>query len=83
MLEDLDALMDANEIDALLAVGNAFAVPDIYWLTGFRSPDNITYFHSKGDKPVGIAAFNTIKRIKKQSFLTRTYDLSELYRKFM
>ena len=82
MLEDLDALMDANEIDALLVVGNVFEVPDIYWLTGFRSPDTIDYFHSKGDKPVGIAAFNTIDRIKKQSFLKRTYDLSELYLKF-
>ncbi len=82
VLEDLDALMDANEIDALLVVGNVFEVPDIYWLTGFRSPDTIAYFHSKDDKPVGIAAFNTIKRIKKQSFLKRTYDLSELYLRF-
>lgn len=79
MHNDLDQLMEMYEVDALLSDGNAFQNPDIYWLTGFRSSDIITYLKNKGEEPVVASAFLTIDRVKKQSFITHTYDQTELY----
>jgi len=83
MLEDLDPLMEAAGIDAIVAEGNAFTTPDIYWLTGFRSPDQITYFKARGDNGLVAAGFNTLDRIHKESFVTRTYDLTDLLTQLM
>jgi len=83
MLDDLDPLMEKYGIDALLADGNAFENPDLYWLTGFLSGDNITYLKNKGEEPIVAAAFLTVERVKKESFIRRTHDLSEIYRQIL
>ncbi|MBD3157786.1 MAG: M24 family metallopeptidase [Candidatus Lokiarchaeota archaeon] len=83
MLEDLDKLMEDRDIDALIAKGNAFEIPDIFWLTGFRSPDSIIYFKQHDQDGVVAAAANTLERIKKQSFIEATYDLTETYTEMM
>jgi Xaa-Pro aminopeptidase len=64
VLDDLDSLFDT---------------PDIYWLTGFRSGDQITYVKNRGAEPVVAAFFNTLERVEKESRITRTHDLSEIY----
>ncbi len=79
VLDDLDSLMEKHEIDGLIAIGNAFDTPDIYWLTGFRSGDQITYVKNRGAEPVVAAFFNTLERVEKESRITRTHDLSEIY----
>ena len=79
MHDDLDPLMEESEVDALLSFGNAFENPNIYWLTGFRSPDTITYFKNKGEEPLVATAFLTLDRVKKESHITRTHDLTEIY----
>ncbi|MHA2005511.1 MAG: aminopeptidase P family N-terminal domain-containing protein, partial [Candidatus Thorarchaeota archaeon] len=61
VLDDLDSLMEKHEIDGLLVIGNAFDTPDIYWLTGFRSGDQITYVKNRGAEPVVAAFFNTLE----------------------
>ena len=81
MIDDLDAFMERDGIDSLLAVGNAFEVPSIYWLTGFRAPDNIIYFRNLNDEPVVAAALKTLERVEKESVIKRTYDWSDTYRK--
>jgi len=83
MLDDLDPLMEKYEIDALLTYGNAFENPDLYWLTGFLSPDNITYLKNKGDEPIVASAFLAVERVRKESFIKRTHDLSEIYRQIL
>ncbi|MHA2140844.1 MAG: M24 family metallopeptidase [Candidatus Thorarchaeota archaeon] len=83
MLDDLDSLMDTHEIDGLLAVGNAFDTPDIYWLTGFRSTDQVTYVKNRGDEPVVASFFNTIERVEKESRIKRTHDLSDIIIRLM
>ncbi|MHA2193465.1 MAG: M24 family metallopeptidase, partial [Candidatus Thorarchaeota archaeon] len=49
------------------------------WLTGFRSGDQITYVKNRGAEPVVAAFFNTLERVEKESRITRTHDLSEIY----
>ncbi len=83
MLEDLDRLMEVEGVDSLLAIGNAFEVPDIFWLTGFRSPDPITFLHNRGEESLVSAAFHTIKRVTKESFIKRTHDLTEVAKALM
>jgi len=79
MHDDLDPLMEQYEIDALLAYGSSFENPNIYWLTGFRSPDDIIYLKNKGEEPLVASAFLAIERVKKESFIKKTHDLSEVY----
>ncbi|MCF2137545.1 MAG: Xaa-Pro peptidase family protein [Candidatus Thorarchaeota archaeon] len=83
MLEDLDRLMEHEGIDAFVAEGNAFEVPDIFWLTGFRSPDTVTYLHNRGEPPLVATGFNTLERLHKESFVSKTYDLTEIYLSLM
>ena len=83
MLEDLDRLMEVEGVDSLLAIGNAFEVPDIFWLTGFRSPDTITLLHNRGEKSLVSSAFHTITRVTKESFIKRTHDLTEVAKALM
>ncbi|MGY5874574.1 MAG: Xaa-Pro peptidase family protein [Candidatus Thorarchaeota archaeon] len=78
MLENLDRLMDEAGVDAVLAQGSAFSVPDVYWLTGFRSSDEITVLKNKGEEPVVASSFNALDRVKQESFVTRTHDMTEL-----
>lgn len=79
MHDDLDPLMEQYGIDALLTNGSAFDNPNIYWLTGFRSSDNIIYLKNKGEEPLAASAFLAIERVKKESFIKKTHDLSEVY----
>lgn len=83
MIDDLDRLLEDAGVDALIAFGSAFEVPDIYWLTGFRSPDTVTVVHNRGEETIVAAAFNTVERIKKEGFVKRIYDTSDLYRSLM
>ncbi len=83
MLEDLDLLMEEEGIDAIITEGNGFEVPDIYWLTGFLSPDNIVVFKNRGEEALIASGFNTLDRIKNQSFVKRTHDLSDVYLSLM
>ncbi|MFW9921479.1 MAG: M24 family metallopeptidase [Candidatus Thorarchaeota archaeon] len=83
MIEDLDGLLEDIGIDSIILVGNAFEVPDIYWMTGFRSPDEIIAIHNRGEETVVAAGFHTLDRVKTQGFIKRTYDLTELYRSLM
>ncbi len=79
MQKDLDPLMEKYGIDALLTNGSAFDNPNIYWLTGFRSSDNIIYLKNKGEEPLVASAFLALERVKKESLIKRTHDLSEVY----
>ncbi|MGY5881307.1 MAG: Xaa-Pro peptidase family protein [Candidatus Thorarchaeota archaeon] len=83
MHDDLDPLMEQYEIDALLTEGSAFENPNIYWLTGFRSSDNIIYLKNKGEEPLAASAFLAIERVKKESFIKKTHDLTEVYRQLL
>ncbi len=83
MIDDLDRLLEDADVDALIAFGTAFEVPDIYWLTGFRSPDTVTVVHNRGEETIVAAALNTVERLKKEGFVKRIYDMSELYRSLM
>jgi Xaa-Pro aminopeptidase len=78
MLDDMDTLMEKYEIDGLFSYGDAFSSPNILWLTGFLSGDRIYYLQNKGEKGIIGAPFNTLDRVKKESFVKRTYDISEL-----
>ncbi|MFX1578876.1 MAG: M24 family metallopeptidase [Promethearchaeota archaeon] len=78
MLDDMDALMEKYAIDGLFSYGSPFDSPNLLWLTGFRSGDNIYYLHNRGEDGIIGASFNTLDRVKKESFVKRTYDLSEL-----
>ncbi|MFW9887819.1 MAG: M24 family metallopeptidase [Candidatus Thorarchaeota archaeon] len=79
MLDDLDPLMENNEIDGIIVTGNAYEIPDIYWLTGFRSTDQITYVKNRGEEPVVATFFHTLERVLKESRMRRTHDLYEIY----
>ncbi|TFF84842.1 aminopeptidase P family protein [Candidatus Thorarchaeota archaeon] len=79
MLEDLDCLMEKHEVDTLLATGNAFEDPNIFWLTGFRSPDHVIYLRNRGEEGLIAAALNTLDRVTKESFIKKTHDLSDVY----
>jgi Xaa-Pro aminopeptidase len=71
--------MEKYEIDALFSYGNAFDSPNLMWLTGFRSGDWIFYLLNKGEDGIVGARFNTLDRVKKESFVKQTYDMSESY----
>ncbi|MHA1850451.1 MAG: M24 family metallopeptidase, partial [Candidatus Thorarchaeota archaeon] len=79
MHDDLDSLMEKYGIDALITDGNAFKDPNIYWLTGFRSSDDIIYLKNKGEEPLVASTFLAIERVRKESFIKKTHDLSEIY----
>jgi len=79
MKSDLDSLMEKYGIDSLLAKGSAFDNPNIYWLTGFRSSDDIIYLKNKGEEPLVASAFLALERVKKESLIKHTHDLSEIY----
>ncbi len=83
MLDDLDDLMEQAGVDALIAYGSAFDISDIYWLTEFRSPDSITVFKNRGDNIVVATGFNTVERVKRESRVRETLDLTETYRALM
>jgi Xaa-Pro aminopeptidase len=78
MYEDLNPLMEECGIDALLTTGNAFESPNVYWLTGFRSGDEIIYLKNRGDDPIVAASFLALERVQKESFITRTHDVSDV-----
>ncbi len=77
MLDDMDDLMEKYEIDGLFTYDIPFISPNLLWLTGFRSGDRILYLQNKGEQGIIGASFNTLDRVKKESFVKRTYDLSE------
>ncbi|MFX1440036.1 MAG: M24 family metallopeptidase [Promethearchaeota archaeon] len=79
MLDDLDSLMEKHEIDGLFVTGNAYNTPDIYWLTGFRSGDDITYVKNRGEEPIVASFFHTLERVLKESRIRRTHDLTQVY----
>jgi len=78
MLDDMDALMEKYEVDGLFSFGSSFDSPNLLWLTGFRSGDTIFYLKNKGEQGIIGAGFNTLDRVKKESFVKRTFDTSEL-----
>jgi Xaa-Pro aminopeptidase len=78
MYEDLDPLMEEYGIDALLTTGSAFVSPNIYWLTGFRSSDEIIYLKNHGDDPLVAAWLLAVERLRKESFITKTHDVSDI-----
>ncbi len=83
MLDDLNPLMEKYGVDALFTVGSAFEAPDVFWLTEFRSPDEIIFIQNKDDKPIVAAAFNTLERVEKESRIKTTHDLSSVFIKLM
>ena len=78
MLDDMDDLMEKYEIDGLFAYGSPFSTPNLLWLTGFRSSDRIYYLQNQGEPGIVGASFNALDRVKKESFVKHTYDISEL-----
>ena len=78
MHDDIDALMEKYGIDGLFSNGSPFNSPNLLWLTGFRSGDNIYYLQNKGEQGIIGAPFNTLDRVKKESFVKNTYDLSDI-----
>jgi Xaa-Pro aminopeptidase len=83
MLDDLDTLMEKYDIDALLASGSAFETPNILWLTGFRSADEIIYLKNRGDVPIVAASFLAAERVPKESFITRIHDYTDVIMKLL
>ncbi|MHA1637795.1 MAG: M24 family metallopeptidase [Candidatus Thorarchaeota archaeon] len=77
MLDNLDELMEKENVDAVIATGNAFNVADIYWLTGFRSTDPVIVMQNHGEESVVITSHKTLGRVLKESFIKKTYDLTE------
>ncbi|MFX1483026.1 MAG: M24 family metallopeptidase, partial [Promethearchaeota archaeon] len=51
--------------------------PNVLWLTGFRSGDQIYYLQNKGEQGIIGSQFNTIDRVRKESFVKRTFDMTE------
>jgi Xaa-Pro aminopeptidase len=83
MHDDLDPLMEKYGIDALLADGSPFENPNLLWLTGFRSADNIIYLKNLREEPIVAASFLAIERVRKESFITRTYDATSIVVKIL
>ena len=77
LLDDMDALMEKYEIDGLFSYGCPFDSPNLLWLTGFRSGDHIFYLQNKGEQGIIGTRFNTLDRVKKESFVKRTFDMSD------
>ena len=78
MLKDLDSLMDKYEIDGLFTFDSPNHSPNLLWLIGMRTTDHLMYLKNQGEEGV-IGAFSSIQigRVKNESFVKRTYDLSE------
>jgi hypothetical protein len=83
MLEDLDSIMEQQGIDAIISVGSGFEIPDIYWFTGFLSSDSITVLKNLGEDTVVATGFNTLGRVVKESHVSRTHDLTDIYIELM
>ncbi|MFW9958460.1 MAG: M24 family metallopeptidase [Candidatus Odinarchaeota archaeon] len=83
MYDDLDSLMVKYGIDALLASGSAFENSNLFWLTGFRSADEIIYLKNLGGAPIVAASFLTLERVRKESFITQTYDYTDIVVKIL
>ena len=83
MHDDLDPLMEKYGIDSLLVTGNAFENPSMFWLTGFRSPDEIIYLKNRGDEAIAASTFLAIERVRKESFITRTHDYTDVVLKIL
>jgi Xaa-Pro aminopeptidase len=77
MLDDMDTLMEKYEVDGLFTFGSPFDSPNLLWLTGFRSGDHIFYLQNKGEQGIVGTKFNTLDRVKKESFVKRTFDMSD------
>jgi Xaa-Pro aminopeptidase len=69
--------MDKYEIDGLFTFDSPFRSPNLLWLTGMRTTDNLLYLKNKGEDGVIGGYFNQIDRVKNESFVKRTYDLSD------
>ncbi|MFX0044479.1 MAG: M24 family metallopeptidase [Candidatus Hermodarchaeota archaeon] len=83
MLDDLDALMEEYGIDALFTAGSTFQMNDLFWLTGFRSSDEIVFIQNINDRPIVAAGFHTLSRVQKESRINTTHDISGVYLKLM
>ncbi len=83
MKQDIDKLMDLFDLDVILHSGSGFISPTIYYLTGFLSPDEITYVKHKDSEPMVVTAFNTCERVKKQTEIKNVKDITEIYVKMM
>ncbi len=77
MIKDIDTLMEKYEIDGLFTNNTPFHSPNLLWLTGFRTGDSIFYLKNKGEESIIGAYFNQVDRAKNESFVKRTYDLTE------
>ncbi len=77
MLDDMDSLMDKYEVDGLFTYDSPFSSSNLLWLTGFRSSDVILYLKNKGEPGIIGSSFNALDRVKKESFVKNTYDLTE------
>ena len=69
--------MEKYGVDGLFTFDSPFNSPNLLWLTGFRSGDFILYLRNRREQGIIGAGFNTLDRVKKESFVKRTYDLSE------
>ncbi len=84
MKSDLDALMQARNLDALIVFGNAEHNPPMYYLTGGGHVSHATIIKKRGEEPIYFhadmerdeAAKSGLKRIP-----YTTYDYEELYKK--
>jgi len=83
VLDDLNALMEKYGIDALFTAGSAFKMADLFWLTGFRSNDEIAFIQNINDKPIVAAGFHTLSRVQKESRIKTTHDVTDVYLKLM
>ncbi|UCH04107.1 MAG: aminopeptidase P family protein [Candidatus Thorarchaeota archaeon] len=83
MLDDLNALMEKYGVDALLTAGSPFKLNDLFWLTGFRSGDEIVFIQNINDKPIVAAAFHTLSRVQKETRIKTTHDLTGVYLRLM
>ncbi|MFW9944025.1 MAG: M24 family metallopeptidase [Candidatus Sifarchaeia archaeon] len=83
MLDDLNALMGKYGIDALFTAGSTFKMNDLFWLTGFRSGDEIVFIQNINDKPVVAAGFHTLSRVQKESRIKTTHDVTDVFLKLM
>ncbi len=83
VLEDLNALMEKYGIDALFTAGSTFKMDDLFWLTGFRSGDEIAFIQNIDDEPIVAAGFHTLSRVQKESRIKTTHDVTDVFLKLM
>ncbi|NWF96628.1 MAG: aminopeptidase P family protein [Candidatus Thorarchaeota archaeon] len=79
MIEDLDRCLHEEGVDAIVVEGNGFEKPDVYWMTGFRSTDSVIALHPVDEETVVAAGYHTVTRVQRESFVKRTFDLTEVY----